>query len=159
MAVKPIPAGYHTVTPYLCIKGAKAALEFYKKAFGAEVKMCMTMPGGDKVGHAEMKIGDSNVMLGEEFPEMGAKSPTTLGGSGAGIFLYVADVDASFKRAVDAGAKAKMPPTNMFWGDRYCKLTDPFGHEWSIGTHIEDVSPEEMGKRAAEAFAKKGNCG
>ena len=139
-------------------QGPEAALEFYKKAFGAEVKMCMKMPGG-KIGHAEMQIGDSKIMLGEEFLEMGAKSPTTLGGSPAGDL----PVRARRGRLLQAGhrrrRKVKMPPANMFWGDRYGKLTDPFGHEWSMGTHMEDVAPEEMGKRAAAAFANKaGSC-
>jgi PhnB protein len=144
--VKPVPDGYHTATPYMIVQGGAQAIDFYKKAFGAEERFRMPGPDG-KLMHAEIQIGNSIIMLGDECPEMGARSPQALGGSGVGLFLYVADVDAAFKRAVDAGATAKQPPTDMFWGDRYCKLSDPFGHEWSIGTHIEDVSPEEIDRR------------
>ena len=154
--VKPIPEGYHTVTPYLIVRGAAKAIDFYKKAFGAEERFRMAGPGG-RLMHAEMQIGDSVVMLGDEWPEMGAKSPQTLGGAGASVMLYVADVDASFKKATAAGAKPKQPPTDMFWGDRFGKLTDPFGHEWAMATHIEDVAPDEMerrGKKFAEEMAK-----
>jgi len=154
--VKPIPDGYHSVTPYLIVRGGAEAIEFYKKAFGAEERFRMPGPGG-KVMHAEIQIGDSVVMLGDEWPEMGVKSPHSLGGPGVSVMLYVTDVDASFKQATAAGAKAKQPPTDMFWGDRYGKLTDPFGHEWGIATHIEDVAPDEMerrGKKFAEEMAK-----
>lgn len=146
--VKPVPDGYHTVTPYLSVRGASKALAFYAKAFGA--KELFRMPGpGDSVMHAEMRIGDSNIMLGDEAPEMGATSPQTIGGSAVSLLLYVKDVNASFAQATEAGCTAQVPPTDMFWGDRYCKLQDPFGHLWAIATHIEDVSPEETARRAA----------
>ena len=153
--VNPIPAGYHTATPYLTVNDCARAIDFYKKAFNAQVLVRMEAPGG-KIGHAEIKIGDSMIMLGDEMPGNAARSPQSLGGTTAGIMLYVTDADASYKQAVDAGAKADMPPTDMFWGDRYGKLTDPFGHSWSIATHKEDVAPEEMKKRAQDAMAKMG---
>ena len=146
--VKAIPDGYHTVTPYLAVRGAAKALDFYAKAFGAEERFRMPGPNG-KVMHAEMKLGDSMIMLGDEAPERGAPAPPTLGGTPVGLLLYVHDVDARFERATRAGCTTQMPPTDMFWGDRMCKLSDPFGHSWSIATHREDVSPEEMGRRAA----------
>jgi PhnB protein len=149
--VKAIPAGYHTATPYLVVKDAARAIEYYKQAFGANEAFRMNTPDG-KIAHAEIKIGDSIIMLSSE---MGPnRSPQTLGGSAAGIFLYVEDVDSVFNQAVGAGAKADMPPTNMFWGDRFGKLTDPFGHLWSLATHIEDVAPEEMERRGREAMAQ-----
>ena len=149
--VKPIPDGYHTVTPHLAIRGAAKALDFYVKAFGAEELFRMPGPGGS-VMHAEIKIGDSIVMLGEEAPERGATSPAGLGGSPVSLLLYVPDVDASFARATAAGCTTQMPPTDMFWGDRYGKLQDPFGHLWAIATHKEDVPPEQMAERAAQAM-------
>ena len=145
---KPIPEGYHTVTPYLIIKGAASAIEFYKKVFGATELLRMDMPGG-KVGHAEIKIGDSSIMLADEFPEMAARSPQSIGGTPVSILLYVEDVDAMFSRAVAAGAKVRKPMADQFYGDRTGTLEDPFGHVWTIATHTEDVSPEEMKKRAA----------
>jgi PhnB protein len=145
--VKPIPAGYHTATPYLVVNGAAQAIEFYKKAFGAQELFRMAGPGG-KIAHAEIKIGDSPIMLSDEM--MGNKSPQALGGSPVGVFLYVENVDTVFDRAINAGAKEEMRPTNMFWGDRFGKLTDPFGHSWSLATHVEDVAPEEMEKRGRE---------
>lgn len=153
--VAPVPPGFHTLTPHLAIKGATNAIAFYKKAFGAEEMFVMPGPGGS-VMHAELKIGDSIVMCADEWPQGPMKSPTSAGTSTVCLALYVNDCDAWFKRATEAGAKVVMPPTNMFWGDRYGQVQDPFGHVWSIGTHIEDVPPEEMGKRAAEAFK---NCG
>jgi PhnB protein len=153
MAVKPIPDGYRTVTPYLVVSNAAAAIDFYKRAFGAKEIMRMDTPQG-KIAHAEIKIGDSMIMLGDEMPGTGARSPESLGGTCTGIFLYVPNVDSVFKQAESAGAKALMPPVNMFWGDRYGKLTDPFGHQWSLATHVEDVAPEEMGKRMKEEMAK-----
>jgi PhnB protein len=147
-SVKPVPDGYHTVTPYLAIRRAAAAIEFYAAAFGAEELFRMPGPGGI-VMHAEVRLGDSIVMLGEESPEMGATAPPTIGGSAVGLLLYVADVDGACNRATSAGCTLEMPPTDMFWGDRYCKLRDPFGHKWSIATHKEDVSPEEMARRLA----------
>ena len=152
MAVKPIPEGYHTATPYLIIKGAAAALEFYKKALGAEELLCMKAPDGS-VMHAEIKIGDSPIMLGEESKEMNAPSPQTLGGCGSGVHLYVRDVDAFVAKAVAAGAKLAMPLADMFWGDRYGKLTDPFGHEWGIATRVKEMTPEEMERAGAEWMA------
>jgi uncharacterized glyoxalase superfamily protein PhnB len=146
--VEPIPQGYHSITPALAIRGAAEALEFYARAFGAEETFRMPGPDGT-VAHAEMRIGDSAFMLGEECPDRGATAPSTIGGSPVSLHLYVRDVDASFARATGAGCKAELPPTDMFWGDRYAKLTDPFGHKWSIGTHTEDVSPEEMTRRMA----------
>ena len=127
------------------------AIEFYKKAFGAEVKGVMPGPGG-KVMHAEIRIGDSTIMLNDEFPEMGAKSPASIGGSAVTLHVYVPDCDALWNRAVAAGATVTMPLADMFWGDRYGTLTDPYGHKWSIATHKEDLTPEEMGKRGAEAM-------
>lgn len=152
--VKPVPDGYYTVTPYMVVKGAAKALEFYKKAFGAEEIYRMDGPNGT-IGHAEIQIGNSRIMMSDEFPMAGASySPVTLKGTTMGIFLYLENVDAAFKKAVDAGCKVEMPLANRFWGDRYGKLTDPFGHQWSLGSHVEDVSPEEMKKRAKEAIAQ-----
>jgi len=148
--VKPIPEGYHSVTPYLCCKDAAAAIEFYKKAFGATEIMRMGDPGG-KVGHAEIQIGDSRVMLADEFPEMGFLSPKTVGGSPVMIHLYVEDVDTTTNRAVAAGAKVTRPVADQFYGDRGGQVEDPFGHKWYVSTHKEDLSPEEIGKRAAAA--------
>ena len=147
-AVKSIPDGYHTVTPHLAVRDAAKAIEFYARAFGAEERFRMPGPGG-VVMHAELNIGDSVVMLGEEAPEMGASSPQTIGGSPVSLLIYVKDVDASFARADKAGCTVQMPLADMFWGDRYGKLLDPFGHHWALATHKEDVSPEEMAKRMA----------
>lgn len=150
---KPIPEGHHTVTPHLVIRGAAEAIDFYKKALGAEEIMRMASPDG-KIAHAELKIGDSIVYLADEFPNMGvAKSPQTLGGTTATLNLYVKDVDTSFQRAVSAGAKVNMPVADMFWGDRYGTLTDPFGHVWGIATHKEDLSAEEIEERARDFYA------
>ena len=146
--VRPVPEGYHTATPYLIIKGAAKAIEFYKKAFGATELMRMADPNG-RIGHAEIKIGNSPIMLADEVPEMGYRSPQSLGGSPVSILLYVEDVDALFSQAVAAGAKVLRPPEDQFYGDRSGGVTDPFGHVWYIATHKEDVSPEEMRKRAA----------
>ena len=153
MAVKPIPEGYHTATPYLVVKGAAKALDFYKQAFGA--KEILRFPGPDgKIGHAEIKIGDSHIMLADEFPEMDARSPETIGGSPVGIMLYVEDVDSRFRQAVAAGGKVVKPLQDQFYGDRSGTITDPFGHKWTIATHKEDVSSAEMQKRM-EALMKK----
>jgi PhnB protein len=154
-AVKPIPDGYHSVTPYLVVDDAAKAIDFYRRAFGAQEIMRMGGPQG-KIGHAELKIGDSVIMLADEMPQASCRSPKSLGGSAVGIFLYVTDVDTVFNQAVGAGAKAVMPLADQFWGDRYGKVTDPFGHEWSLATHKEDVAPAEMQKRAAEAMSKMG---
>lgn len=144
--VKPIPDGYHTAAPYLIVRGGAKAIDFYKKALGAEERFRMPGPGGALM-HAEIQVGDSVIMLADENPGMGARSPQSFDGTPVSVFLYVADVDAAFKRAVAAGATAIMSPTDMFWGDRFGKVTDPFGHEWAIATHIEDVTPDEMEKR------------
>jgi PhnB protein len=151
--VKAIPTGYHTVTPYLTLSDTARAIDFYKRAFGAQEIMRMEGPNG-KIGHAEIKIGDSPIMLADEMPGGGARSPQSLTGTTAGIFLYVDDVDKVFKQAVSAGATAEAQPTDMFWGDRYGKLRDPFGHSWSVATHKEDVAPAEMSKRMKEFTAK-----
>jgi len=148
-AVKPIPEGSHSITPHLICKGAADAIEFYKKAFGA-VEM-MRMPGTQgRLMHACVKIGDSSVMLVDEMPEWGALSPKSLKGSPVTIHLYVEDADACIARAVSHGAKVLMPAADMFWGDRYGKVEDPFGHHWSVATHIRDVTPEEMKEAAAK---------
>jgi PhnB protein len=151
--VKPIPEGYHNITPYLVIKGAAAAIDFYKKAFGAAEIMRMPQPDG-RVGHAELKFGDSYVMMADEFPEMNIVGPQTLGNSSVGILLYVDDVDAVFNRALTLGASVNKPLADQFYGDRSGTLVDPFGHKWTIATHKEDVSAEEMERRMA-AMAKK----
>ncbi|HEX4794620.1 MAG TPA: VOC family protein [Humisphaera sp.] len=151
--VKAIPDGYHTITPNLTIKDAAKAIDFYKKAFGAEETVRMPGPGG-KIMHAELKIGSSRIMLADEMPEMGCMAPTAAGGSPVGFYVYVENVDAAFKRAVDAGATVKMPPMDMFWGDRTSAITDPFGHKWSLSQHIADPTPEEVKKGQAEFMAK-----
>ncbi len=158
MAVKPIPDGYHTVTPYLIVHDAAKALDFYKKALGARELFRMAMPNG-RVGHAEIQIGGSRVMLADEHPEMGAKSAKTIGGSPIGICLYVEDVDAWFDRAVTAGATVVRPVKDQFYGDRTGTVTDPYGHKWTIATHKEDVPPDEMCKRAEAAMKEHGACG
>lgn len=152
--VKPIPDGYHSVTPYLYIDGAARAIDFYKQAFGAVEVMRLEAPGG-KIGHAEIKIGDSHVMLADEFPEMGARGPHTIGGTAVGLMVYLPDVDV-VDRAVKAGATLERPVENKFYGDRTGGIIDPFGHRWYISTHVEDVPPEEMEKRAAAAMAASG---
>ena len=148
-----IPAGYHTVTPYLAIKDAAKALEFYRQAFGATVKSRLTMPDG-RVGHAEISIGDSLILLADEFPAYGGKAPSTLGGSPVSIHLYVEDADTFFKQAVAAGARELKPLKDQFYGDRSGQLQDPFGHLWWVATHKEDVSPEELQKRVEAMFGK-----
>jgi PhnB protein len=151
MTTKPIPEGYRTATPYLIVKGAADAIEFYKKAFGAVEMLRMADPQG-RVGHAEIKIGDSVIMLADEHPAMGYRGPRSLGGSSVSILLYLEDVDRVFERAVKAGAKAHRPVTNQFYGDRSGTLEDPFGHVWTVATHVEDVPPEEMKRRAQAAM-------
>ena len=158
MAVKPIPEGYHSVTPYLIIKGAADAIEFYKKAFGATELFRFPAPDG-KIGHAEIKIGDSPIMLADEFAEMGYKGPQALGGSPVSLMIYLADVDTVFNRAVEAGASVKEAVQDKFYGDRTGTLTDPFGHVWHVSTHKEDVSMEEMEERAKAASAKASGAG
>ena len=152
MAVKPIPEGYHTVTPYLAVDDAAGAIEYYKKAFGAKERVRMDAPDG-KIGHAELEIGDSLVMLSDPFPDASTRPPSELGGTSASVFLYVKDVDAVVGKAVKAGATVTMEVADQFWGDRFGSLTDPFGHSWSIATHVEDVPPEEMAERAKDAMS------
>jgi len=149
MAVKPISEGYHTLTPYLIVKGAGAALDFYARAFGATELSRMADPSG-RVNHGEMVIGDSRFMLADEFPEMGAVAPQAGAGHSVSFLVYVPDVDAAFARAVAAGAKAVRPVQDQFYGDRSGTLEDPFGHQWTIATHVEDVSPEEVERRSRE---------
>jgi uncharacterized glyoxalase superfamily protein PhnB len=147
----PIPAGYQTITPYLIVKGAAEAIEFYKRALGAEELSRMPFPGPDgtmRLGHAELQVGDSKLFLADEFPERGSVGPNG-NGSPVTIHLYVTDADATFERAVAAGATVAMPLADMFWGDRFGKLVDPFGHHWSISEHVEDVTPEQMKERMA----------
>ncbi len=153
--VKPIPKGMSTVTPHLVCKGAADAIEFYKKAFGAVEIGRFPTPDGKKLLHAMISIGDSMIMLADESPECGALGPSSLKGSPVTFYLYVKDVDAFVDRAVKAGAKVTMPVADMFWGDRYCRLDDPFGHHWEVATHICDVSPEEMERAAREMFSSK----
>jgi PhnB protein len=152
---KPIPEGYRTVTPHIYVSNARQAIDLYKKAFGAEERGFMAGPDG-KCMHAEIKIGDSIVMLNDEFPQWNVKGPKTLGGVVSTLHLYVNDVDASFAKATAAGCEAMMPPADMFWGDRYGKVRDPFGHEWAIATHKDDFTPDQMKQRAQEFFAKSG---
>jgi PhnB protein len=156
MAVKPIPDGYHSVTPYLIVKNAAAALDYYKKAFNAVEIIRVPGPGG-KVMHAEIKIGDSFLMLADEAPEMGAKSPQTIGGSPVGLCIYLENVDAQFSQAVAAGGKVLRPVKDQFYGDRSGTLEDPFGHNWTLSTHKEDVTSEEIDKRMKAM--KTGECG
>jgi PhnB protein len=153
MPVKPIPDGYHTLTPFLTIRDAARAIDFYKQAFGAEARDVAKGPDG-KVMHAELKIGDSIIMLSDEFPDYGCLSPQTIGGSSSGLHIYLENVDAAFDRAVKAGAKVEMPLADQFWGDRYGKLQDPFGHKWSIATHVKDMSADDMKKAMDEACAQ-----
>jgi PhnB protein len=149
MAVKPIPDGYPRVSPYLVVDGAQKAIEFYATVLGATERMRMPGPDG-RIGHAELQVGDSVIMLADEFPDMGAKGPSAYGGSPVSISVYVEDVDATFDKATGAGATVVRPLENQFYGDRSATFDDPFGHRWTIATHVEDVSPEEMGRRAAE---------
>ncbi|HET6832708.1 MAG TPA: VOC family protein [Acidimicrobiales bacterium] len=149
MAVKPIPDGYPRVSPYLVVDGAQKAIDFYTSVLGATERMRMPGPDG-RIGHAELQFGDSVVMLADEFPDMGAKAPSAYGGSPVSIMVYVEDVDATFGKATEAGATAVRPPENQFYGDRSATFDDPFGHRWTVNTHVEDVSPEEVGRRAAE---------
>ena len=152
MAVKPIPEGYYTLTPYLAVDDATAAIEWYGRAFGAKERSRMPGPDG-KIAHAEIEIGDSIVMLSDPFPQSNIRPPKELGGTTTGVFLYVEDVDAIFRQAIDAGATSTMDPENQFWGDRYGSLTDPYGHAWQIATHVEDLTPEEIQERSQEWMA------
>jgi PhnB protein len=153
MAVKPIPERYHTLSPYLAVEDADQAIDYYTKAFGAKERVRMEAPGG-AAGHAELEIGDSVVMLSDPFPQSSTKPPKELGGSSVSVFMYVEDVDAVVKQAVDAGATVLMEVEDQFWGDRFGTVQDPFGHSWSIATHVEDVAPEEIAERAKAAMAE-----
>jgi PhnB protein len=154
MSTSAIPTGHHTVTPYLAIKNAAKALDFYQRAFGATEVYKLLMPDG-RLGHAEMRIDDSIIMIADEFPEHGGKSPETLGGSPVSIHLYVENADAFFKKAVAAGAKERKPVMDQFYGDRSGQLEDPYGHLWWVATHKEDIAPEELQKRVEAIFGEK----
>ena len=154
MPVKPIPDGYHTLTPFLTVRDASRAIDFYQQAFGAQVRGGVAKDPDGKVMHAELKIGDSIIMLSDEYPEFGSLSPHSGGSTSMGLHIYVDDVDSAFARAVEAGAQVDMPLRDQFWGDRYGRLKDPFGHKWSLATHKADVSPEEMKRGVEEAFAQ-----
>ena len=152
--VSPVPPGYHTVIPSLIVKGADRAIDFYKRAFGAQEIMRMPGPDGKSIMHAELKIGDSHIFLGDESPAMGMRSPQTIGGTATSIILYLENVDTVFNQAVAAGAQVRLPLSDMFWGDRFGRVADPFGHEWGLATHVEDVTPEEMTRRSREFMAQ-----
>ena len=154
-SVKPIPEGYHTVNTYLTVNDGRRAVEFYQKAFGARERFLMEGPPG-KIGHAELQIGDSIVMLSDEMPGGSCRSPQSLGGTTITLFLYVEDVDRIFNQAVSAGATVTRPVEDMFWGDRYGEVKDPFGHAWGLATHKEDLTPAELQKRAEKAMAEMG---
>ena len=149
MPVPPVPSGYHSLTPHLICDGAKRAIDWYRKVFAAQVRMCMDQPDG-RVGHAELQLGDSVLMLADEFPDLGVRAPKAYGGSPASLMLYVPDVDTVFARALANGARQDRPLQNQFYGDRTGTVIDPFGHKWTIATHVEDVSPQEMERRAAK---------
>jgi PhnB protein len=151
MPTKPIPEGYHTLSTYLAVDDAARAIEYYEQAFGAKEVVRMDAPGG-KIGHAELEIGDSRIMLSDPFPQASTRPPKELGGASASVFMYVEDVDAVVNRAVDAGATVTMEVADQFWGDRFGSIADPFGHVWSIATHVEDVPPQEMAERARVAM-------
>jgi PhnB protein len=153
--VSPIPEGYHTATPVLTVHDAAEALAFYGRAFGAQELMRAADPSGEKIWHAEMKIGDSIIMVNDEFPDMGSLSPRSLGGSANQIFLYVEDADSAWARAIDAGATVKFDIMDAFWGDRLGVVADPYGHAWVIATHTEDVSPEEAARRSEALYGGK----
>jgi PhnB protein len=152
-SVRPIPEGFHTITPTLTVRNAAKAIDFYKKALGAQELMRMASPDG-KIGHAELRIGDSIIFLSDEMPNMGCKSPETVGGSTGTLYLYVQDVDRAFQQAVDAGGKVTMPVSDMFWGDRHGSFVDPFGHTWSLSTHKEDLTADQIEERAKAFFAQ-----
>ena|SRR5712691_5927653 len=152
MATKPIPEGYHTLTPYLAVDNAAEAIEFYKRAFGAKERINMPSPEGT-IAHAELEIGDSLVMLSDPFPQSTVRPPKELGATSASVFMYVEDVDEVVKQAVDAGATVTSEVADQFWGDRFGTVSDPFGHVWSIATHVEDLTPEEIAERGKAAMA------
>ncbi len=155
--VKPVQEGFHTITPSIIVSDAAKALDFYKRALGAEVLFSQTTPDGSKVVHSEIKVGNSIFFLNDEFPEMGARSPLSLGGSSITLVLSVEDADSGFARAVEAGATSIMPVAEMFWGDRWGMVTDPFGHNWAFCTHVKDLSPEEVARASEEFFSKMGD--
>ena len=152
--VKPIPEGHHTITPHLVVKNGAQAIEFYKKAFGAEERFRMNTPDGKSIAHAQLKMGDSLFMLADEFPQMNSLSPESIGGSPVSMYVYVENVDAFFNQAVSAGATVLNPVMDMFYGDRWGYIKDPFGHLWSIATHKNDLTPDELKKAAEKAFAE-----
>ena len=152
---KPVPSGFHTATHVIVVHDGAKALDFYARALGAKERVRALGPGG-KIWHAELEIGDSIIMLSDEFPDMDLKSPRSLGGTSSAVWLYVPDVDAAFKRAVAAGARSTQEPQTMFWGDRFGSFVDPFGHAWSVATHVEDVSPEERERRRVDAMKAMG---
>lgn len=152
MAVKPIPEGYHTLSAYLAVDNAAEAIDFYKRAFGAKELVRMDAPGG-KIGHAELGIGDSRIMLADQFPQSSTKTPKELKGTTVSLFMYSKDVDAAIDKAVEAGATVTVEADDMFWGDRFGAVTDPYGHMWSIATHTQDLSPEEIAARGKAAMA------
>lgn len=154
MSAKPIPEGYHTLTPFLTVRNAAKAIEFYKQAFGAQQRGDVAKDPTGKVMHAELKIGDSFIMMSDEFPEFGSLAPESGGGTSMGLHIYVDNVDEAFDRAVKAGAKVEMPVGDQFWGDRYGRLKDPFGHKWSIATHTKDMSADEMKEAMEDAMSK-----
>ncbi|CAM5268825.1 VOC family protein [Streptomyces tanashiensis] len=158
MTVKPIPEGYPRVTPYLCVDGAAAAIDFYVSVLGATERMRMPAPDGT-IGHAELELGNALIMLADEFPDMNFRSPKAVGGTPVTLHVYVEDVDAVFAEVLSRGAKELSPVKNEFYGDPHGQLEDPFGHRWNLATHVEDVSPEEMEKRAAEAMRSAGSDG
>ena len=151
---KPIPEGFHTLTPHLVCRDAARAIAFYEKAFGAKELGRSLMPDGKSIMHALLKFGNSHVMLADEFPQWNSLGPQAIGGSPVTLHLYVEDTDQTYKRAMDAGAQSKMPPMDMFWGDRYGQVVDPFGHIWAIATHVKDIPPDEIEKAGREAMAK-----
>ena len=155
MTVSHIPEGYHSVTPYLIVDGAADAIRFYEAAFGASEELRMPMGDSGKLAHAEIKIGDSHVMLSDQWPDMNLLGPKARGGATASLMIYLEDVDAAFQRAIDAGAAEERPPADQFWGDRMATVVDPFGHRWTLATHVEDVSPEDMQRRMAEFAAQQ----
>ena len=158
MAVKPIPEGYQTLSPSLIVDPASEAIDYYKRAFGATERGVMPGPDG-KIAHAELQIGDSVLMLSDPFPMQNAKSPKEIGGTSVAIFMYVKDVDAVYKKAIETGGTSTMEPDDMFWGDRFASLIDPFGHAWAIATRVEDVSEAEMRKRGEKAMAEMAAAG
>jgi PhnB protein len=150
---QPVPEGYHTITPYLAVDSATEAIDFYQRAFGAKERVRTDGPQGS-IMHAELEIGDSLIMLSDPFPQASTKPPRELGGTSVSIFAYVEDIDSVYKQAIDAGASSLMEPDDMFWGDRFGSVQDPFGHSWTIATHVEDVSPQEMEKRSEEFMSQ-----